>query len=160
MEDKQRFNSEFKELIIRSEKVLEQASKQKKFSYYYNCDEYNKEDHDNIYISLDTDKGKKIIGFYCWFWLDEHKDYEFQLEEQKKNPNIKLEDAPPKKCILITEGGWHKPMYYGKGIDNWRPSDFLSYEEKVLEKRYFLKEKNEATSFFLERLKKVVNEDI
>ena len=34
------------------------------------------------------------------------------------------------------------------------------YKEKLLEKRYFLKEKNEATSFFLERLKKVVNEDI
>ena len=153
MEDKQRFNSEFKELIIRCEKVLEEASIQKKFSYSYICN-----DEDNIYISLDTDKGKKIIGFYCWFWLDEHPDYEFQLEEQKKNPNIKLEDAPPKKCIVITEGGWHKPMYYGKDIDNWRPSDFLSYEEKVLEKRYFLKEKNEAASFFLDHIKKIVNE--
>ena len=153
MEDKQRFKSEFKELIIRCEKVLEEASKQKKFRYSYICN-----DEDNIYISLDTDKGKKIIGFYCWFWLDEHPDYEFQLEEQKKNPNIKLEDAPPKKCIVITEGDWHKPMYYGKDIDNWRPSDFLSYEENILEKRYFLKEKNEAESFFLDHVKKIVDE--
>ena len=78
----------------------------------------------------------------------------------KKNPNIKIEDAPLKKCILIKESDWHKPMYYGKDIDSWRPSDFLSYEDDVLEKNYFLKEKNEAESYFLEHLKKVVNEDI
>jgi len=160
VDNKQRFSSEFKELIIRCEKVLEEASKKNKFWYFYNCDEYNRDNQENIYISLEGEKGKKDLGFYCWFWLNEHKDFEFQLEEQKKNPKLKLEDAPPYKCILVTEGDWHKPMYYGKDIDDWRPSDFLSYEKKVLEKKYFLKEKNEATSFFLAHLKKVVNEDI
>ena len=60
---------------------------------------------------------------------------------------------------MLTEGDWHEPSYYGKDIGDWRPTDFLSYEKKVLEKRYFLKEKNEASYFFLEHLKKVVNED-
>ena len=160
MDDKQRFNSEFKELIIRCEKILQDASKKKKFWYFYNCDEYNKEGQDNIYISLDTDKGKKTICFYCWFWMDGQKDYHYQIEEQKKNPNIKIEDAPLKKCILIKESDWHKPMYYNKDVDSWRPSDFLSYEDDVLKKNYFLKEKNEAASFFLDLLKKIVNEDI
>ena len=160
MDDKQRFNSEFKELIIRCAKVLEEAYKKKKFWYFYNCDEHNKENQDNIYISLETEKGKKIIGFYCWFWMDEHKDIEFQIKEQKTNPELKIEDAPPIKCILIREGDWHKPTYYGKELSDWRPSDFLSYEKDVLNKRYFLKEKNEAASYFLEHLKKIVNEDI
>jgi hypothetical protein len=50
-------------------------------------------------------------------------------------------------------------MHYGKDISEWRPSDFLSYEEKVLNKSYFLKDKDEAVSFFISHLKKVVKED-
>ena len=161
MNDNERFNTEFKDLILECDKILvkeyELKSKTKKISYFFNC---KVAEQDSIQIKLESDKGSKWIGFNCFFFLNEHQDFEFQLEAQKKNPKLKLEDAPPKKCIVLTEGEWHEPMHYGKDISEWRPSDFLSYEEKVLEKRYFLKEKNEAASFFLERLKKVVNEDI
>ena len=160
MNDKQKFNSEFKELILRCEKALQEASTRKKFWYFYNCDEYNKENEDNIYISLETEKGKKTIAFYCWFRIDGQKDYDYQIEERKKNPNIKIEDAPLKKCIVIAEGDWHKPNYYGKDLNKLHPSDFFSYEQKILEKKYFLKEKNEAATFFLNHLKKILNEDI
>ena len=160
MNDNERFNAEFKDLILECDKILvkeyELKSKTKKISYFFNC---KVAEQDSIQIKLESEKGSKWICFSCFFFLNEHQDLEFQLEAQKKNPKLKLEDAPPKKCIVLTENEWHDPMHYGKDISEWRPSDFLSYEGHVLNKSYFLKDKNEAVTFFLNHLKKVVNED-
>lgn len=163
MSEAQRFYTEFKDLILECDKILakeyELKSKTKSISYFFNCKVLREDVQDVIQIKLENEKGTKWLSFCCLFSLNEHKDFEFQLEAQKKNPKLKLEDAPPKKCILLTEGEWHEPMHYGKDISDWRPSDFLSYEENVLEKRYFLKDKDEAVSFFTSHLKKVVKED-
>ena len=156
----ERFNADFKDLILECDKILvkeyELKSKTRNIYYFFNC---KVAEQDSIYIKLENEKGTKVISFHCFYHLNEHPDFEFQLEAQKKNPKLKLEDAPPRKCISLTEGEWHEPMHYGKDISEWRPTDFLSYEEKVLEKSYFLKDKDEAVTFFLNHLKKVVKED-
>ena len=160
MNDNERFNADFKDLILECDKILvkeyELKSKTRNIYYFFNCKDA---EQDSIQIKLESEKGSKWISFHCFYSLNEHRDFEFQLEAQKKNPKLKLEDAPPKKCISLFEGEWHEPMHYGKDISEWRPTDFLSYEENVLEKFYFLKDKDEAVSFFISHLKKVVKED-
>ena len=98
MNDNERFNAEFKDLILECDKILvkeyELKSKTKKISYFFNC---KVAEQDSIQIKLESEKGSKWIGFSCFFFLNEHQDFEFQLEAQKKKPKIEIRRCSPKK---------------------------------------------------------------
>ena len=152
-----RFENDFKNLIEKSRRLIEDnekiKSKIKNISSSFNVAE------DFLHIGLENEKGKKTIALYCFYQLEGHKDHVLYIEELKKNPELKLENMPSKKIIQITEGSWHKPMYYDKKLENLRPSDFWPNDKKILEKSFFLEEKNKAIEFFLVHLSKILAEE-
>ena len=152
-----RFENDFKNLIEKSRRLIEDnekiKSKIKNISSSFNVAE------DCLHIGLENEKGKKTIALYCFYQLEGHKDHVLYFEELKKNPDLKLENMPSKKIIQITEGSWHKPMYYDKKLENLRPSDFWPNDKKILEKSFFLEEKNKAIEFFLVHLSKILAEE-
>ena len=91
MSEAQRFYTEFKDLILECDKILakeyELKSKTKSISYFFNCKVLREDAQDAIHIKLENEKGTKRLSFCCFFSLNEHKDFEFQLEAQKKIQN-------------------------------------------------------------------------
>ena len=152
-----RFENDFKSLIEKSRRLIEDnekiKSKTKNISSFFHVAE------DYLHIDLDNEKGKKTIALYCFYQLEGQKDHELYFEERKKNPDLKLENMPSKKIIEITEGSWHKPMYYDKNLENLHPADFWPNDEKILKKSFFLEEKNKAIEFFLVHLTKIIAEE-
>ena len=152
-----RFENDFKSLIEKSRRLIEDNEKIK--SKIKNINSYFFVEEDYLHIGLENEKGKKNIALYCFYQLEGHKDHVLYIEELKKNPELKLENMPSKKIIQITEGSWHKPMYYDKKLENLRPSDFWPNDKKILEKSFFLEEKNKAIEFFLVHLSKILAEE-